>query len=130
MNATSRGLRVVAVAVVVLAATLLGLSQSSAAVREGPPAVAVVHVSSGPMVTGPAVNGLRLRSRGSFHGRVKGLLYRGDRMRVVGWHGPWVEVQLTRRSASGLHAGSLGWSWRGYMHKPRVCPPSYVCKHW
>lgn len=136
MKVQENALRAGVVAVVVLVVGLLGAASSGAAVREGPVAVRAAPVSapaygSGLMVTGPRVDGLRLRSRGSFYGYVRGLLYRGDRVRVVGWHGPWVEVQLVHRSASGMRSGTLGWSWRGYMHRPRSCPSStYVCRHW
>lgn len=136
MNVRGRALPGAVVAVVVLVVGLLGAGSSGAAVREGPVAVRAAPLSapaygSGLMVTGPRVNGLRLRSRASFQGYVKGLLYRGDRVRVVGWQGPWVEVQVVRRSASGLRAGTLGWSWRRYLYRPAVCPSSvYVCRHW
>ena len=115
-------------------AVLLSAGQSGAAPAGVPAAVRAAPASasvSASMVTRPAVNGLRVRSRGSFSGYIKGQLYRGDKVRVVGWHGPWVEVQLTHRSAGGLRGGALGWSYRGYVYKPHVCPrSSYVCKHW
>lgn len=83
------------------------------------------------MVTGPRVNGLRLRSKGSTSGYIKGLLYRGDKFRVIASQGSWVEVQLTKRLASGLKSGTLGWVYRGYVYKLASCPSSsYVCKHW
>ncbi|WP_328464008.1 SH3 domain-containing protein [Streptomyces sp. NBC_00448] len=66
----------------------------------------------------PRVGGLRLRSRGSFGGSVKGLLYRGDRVQVIGYSANWMHVQLTKRSAGGARKGTKGWVWKSYLYGP------------
>jgi hypothetical protein len=94
----------------------VGLGAASASANTTPQLV-----SSKCVMARPLVNGLRLRSGPSTHYAAYGLLYRVDRMQVIGTRvrpttGKWLNVQLSRRSASGLRAGLRGW-----VSEPYVC---------
>jgi len=137
MSVAGKRVRVVVVAVVAMAAVLLGVGEASAARTTVVPTSRTkvvpssVTLSSDLMVTRPKVDGLRLRAAGSFTGRVKGLLYKSDRFQVTGWHGDWVQVRLTKRSATGMKEDTTGWAYRSYVRKPKNCPSTwYICQHW
>jgi hypothetical protein len=122
------GLGAVVLAVVLAVTAFMSVGSASASsmasmsnrapsvVARGPslavPASARVQYSS------PKVGGLRLRSRGSFGGSVRALLYRGDRVQVIGYNANWMHVQLTKRSAGGARKGTTGWVWKSYLYGP------------
>ncbi|WNI19941.1 SH3 domain-containing protein [Actinacidiphila sp. ITFR-21] len=96
----------------------LGAETASAAPQLAVPAYV-------PWISGtatPAVQGLRIRSGPGTGYITRGLLYRGDRMKVTqqvtrGSAGSWFYVTLTRRSASGLRSGFSGWVYASYLRK-------------
>jgi hypothetical protein len=104
-------------------------------------AAPVTHVARAPsnvtksqprvQYSSPTVNGLRFRSTGSFNGGVRGLLYRGDRVQVIGWNGDWMHVKLTQRSGGGARAGVSGWVWKSYLYGPECRSYStWPCTAW
>lgn len=113
-------LAVPAVALAVLA--LLGAGTASAAdMTVGHAAAAVSYSSRAParvQYSHVKVNGLRFRVRASSHGTVRGLLYRGDRVEIIGWSGPWMHVRLTARSRGGSRTGTSGWVAKRYLYGP------------
>lgn len=106
---------VAAAASLALAGTV-GLDAASASASATTPQL----VSSKCTTPRPTVDGLRIRSGPSTHYAAYGLLYRVDRMRILGWSahpatGVWFKVELTRRSASGLPSGFRGWVYDAYV---------------
>jgi hypothetical protein len=112
-----------AVAAVALSAvTVLGVGGASAS------AATVGHAMSGVSYASHAkrvqyshvrVNGLRFRTRASSRGTVRGLLYRGDRVQIIGSAvGPWIHVRLAARSRGGSHKGATGWVAKRYLYGP------------
>ncbi|WFB09602.1 SH3 domain-containing protein [Streptomyces sp. LX-29] len=68
------------------------------------------------------VDGLRLRSKPSYRGYVKGQLYRGDRVHLRTTYDPsyirdWVEVVLWKPSAGGLPRKTKGFVHKSYLAK-------------
>jgi hypothetical protein len=131
-------LRAMVVSVVVAAFGLLGLVSASASAPAGvgSRAPSVSHVARAPSHALPRVqyssvrvNGLRLRRYPG--GVVRGLLYRGDRLQVVGWSGPWMHVRLTERSGGGSRAGATGWVAKSHLVGP-ACRSyrSWPCNAW
>ncbi|SFF54181.1 SH3 domain-containing protein [Actinacidiphila alni] len=124
---------------------LLGMSATSASaaspeeMTSGPIPAAVTHVARAPAQQSYArtqnssvrVNGLRFRTRASYYGTVRGLLYRGDRVQVLGAKGPWMHVRLTRRSGGGSRAGATGWVAKTYLYGPSCRSyKSWPCSVW
>jgi hypothetical protein len=128
--------RVAVPALALTMATLAGAGSASAAeVASGHPVSAVSYTSRAParvQYSRVRVNGLRFRTRASTHGTVRGLLYRGDRVEVIGWSGQWMHVRLTARSRGGSRAGATGWVAKRYLYGPN-CHGSYStwpCTAW
>jgi hypothetical protein len=115
--------RLMVPAVVLSVVSMLGVGGGSAS------ALTVGHVTSGVWYASYAkhvqyshvrVNGLRFRTRASSRGTVRGLLYRGDRVQIIGSAvGPWIHVRLTARSRGGSHKGARGWVAKRYLYGPR-----------
>lgn len=115
--------RMVVPAVALSVVTVLGVGSASAS------AAAVSHPVSGVSYASHAkrvqyshvrVNGLRFRTRASSRGTVRGLLYRGDRVQIIGSAvGSWIHVRLTARSRGGSHKGATGWVAKRYLYGPR-----------
>jgi Bacterial SH3 domain len=104
-----------------VAAGGLGVAASSASAAAPRSSGYVPYIDG---VATPKVNGLRIRSGPSTGALAEGLLYRGDRMRVRAEvrrpsSGSWFRVDLTRRSASGLHRGFSGWVYAPYLRHAR-----------
>ncbi|MEC3996764.1 SH3 domain-containing protein [Actinacidiphila sp. DG2A-62] len=140
------GLRALVLAVVLAVVALLSVQAASASglpeVGSRAP-VAVPRVARAPsygvadksptrvQYSSPRVNGLRFRTKSNFRGYVRGQLYRGDRVQVLGWSGHWMHVRLTKRSHGGLRAGSAGWVWKGYLYGPECRSyKSWPCTAW
>ncbi|MFD7131289.1 SH3 domain-containing protein [Streptomyces sp. NPDC059894] len=69
----------------------------------------------------PTVNGLRVRKGPGANRTILGLIYKGDRVKVIGTARDgkgqrWDHVKLTRRSAGGLPAGYVGWVTEMYLY--------------
>ncbi|MBT2386338.1 SH3 domain-containing protein [Streptomyces sp. ISL-11] len=63
-------------------------------------------------------DGTRLRTKASTSGSVKGQLYFGDPIRILGKSGKWDYVQLKAKSKGGLPKGT-----RGYVAHANIIPP-------
>lgn len=133
------------VAVLLAVSAVLGIGAGSASaagpveLAGGRAQAAVSHVARAPASQSYArtqnssvrVNGLRFRTRASYRGSVRGLLYRGDRVQVLGSHGPWMHVRLARRSAGGSRAGAVGWVAKTYLYGPSCRSyKSWPCSVW
>lgn len=142
---TRTRLRAGLVAVPLAASALLGVGADSASaagsveLAGGRSPAVVTHVARAPARQSYArtqnssvrVNGLRFRTRASYYGTVRGLLYRGDRVQVLGAKGPWMHVRLTRRSAGGSRAGATGWVAKTYLYGPSCRSyKSWPCSVW
>lgn len=139
-----RGRRRAAVVVVGLAVSAAAGAGSAVALVpdpgwEGSPASSVSHAAraapapaSGRVQNSSVrVNGLRFRAQPSYRGAVRGLLYRGDRVQVIGWSGPWMHVRLAHRSAGGSRAGAVGWVAKTYLYGPSCTSyKSWPCSAW
>lgn len=129
--------RVMVPALALSAATVLGMGSASAAanVTTGHAASAVSYSSRAPsrvQYSHVKVNGLRFRTRASSHATVRGLLYRGDRVEIIGSaRGPWMHVRLTARSRGGSHKGGTGWVAKRYLYGP-LCHSyrTWPCSAW
>lgn len=136
MGKFNHGRRVAVLASALTMATLLGVGSASASeVAMGSrSASAISYASRAParvQYSHVRVNGLRFRTRASSHGTVRGLLYRGDRVEVIGWSGPWMHVRLTARSRGGSRKGATGWVAKRYLYGPSCRSyASWPCSAW
>ncbi|MFE0138211.1 SH3 domain-containing protein [Streptomyces sp. NPDC059037] len=122
-----KGLRVLAAAgVMAVGLGLVGASAASAVPFPGPDGANESSAGSDSRyergeIARATVDGLRVRSGPGTNRAVLGLLYEGDRVRLVGKKQDdtgqdWYRVTLRHRSGGGLPGGFQGWVTGSYLY--------------